>query len=83
MEVPDVKLDNIFKDATFNFMMDIPVVNDIICNKYDNVIDNEEYSFEEVIKSWKEAPISKYYILWRRHMWGYCCLVQKKYCLVV
>ena len=36
MEVPDVKLNNMFKDATFNVMMDMPVVNDIICNKYDN-----------------------------------------------
>ena len=73
MEVPDVKLNNMFKDETFNVLMDMPVVNDIICKKYYNVIGNEAYSFEEVIQSWKEAPISKYNILWRRHMWGYCC----------
>ena len=54
MEAPGGKLNKILKDSTFNFMMDTPVVNDIIHNKDENVIDNETYSFEEVIQNWKE-----------------------------
>ena len=46
MEAPYGKLNKILKDEIFNVMMDMPVVNDIIYNKYDNAIDNETYSFE-------------------------------------
>ena len=45
MEAPDGKLKNILKDATFNVMMDISVVNGIIYNKDENVIDDEAYRF--------------------------------------
>ena len=69
MEAPDGKLKNILKDATFNVMMDISVVNGIIYNKDENVIDNEAYIFEGVIKSWKEAAIRKYYI-WVEETYG-------------
>ena len=69
MEAPGGKLNNILKDTNSNFIIDIPVVNDIIYNKYDNAIDNETYSFEEVIQNWKESPISKYYI-WVEEKYG-------------
>ena len=62
MEGPYAKLNKILKDEIFNVMMDMPVVNDVIYKKYDNAIDNEAYSFEEVIQNWKESLISKYYI---------------------
>ena len=69
MEAPDGKLKNILKDATFNVMMDISVVNGIIYNKDENVIDDEAYRFQGVIKSWKEAAIRKYYI-WVEETYG-------------
>ena len=69
MEALYEKLNKMLKDATFNIMMDMPVVNEIIYNKYENVINNEAYIFEEVIQSWKEAPISKYYI-WVEETYG-------------
>ena len=69
MEALYEKLNNMLKDATFNIMMDMPVVNEIIYNKYENVINNEAYIFEEVIQSWKESPIIKYYI-WVEETYG-------------
>ena len=69
MEAPYAKLNKILKDEIFNVMMDMPVVNDIIYKKYDNAIDNKAYRLEEVIQSWKEAPISKYYI-WVEETYG-------------
>ena len=69
MEAPDGKLNNMLKYATFNVRIDIPVVSDIIYNKYENVIDNEAYISEEVIQRWKESPIKKYYI-WIEETYG-------------
>ena len=69
MEAPDGKLNNMLKYATFNVRIDIPVVSDIIYNKYENVIDNESYISEEVIQRWKESPINKYYI-WIEETYG-------------
>ena len=69
MEAPGGKINKILKDTNSNFMMDIPVVNDIINNKDLNFIDNEAYIFEEAIQNWKESPISKYYI-WVEEKYG-------------
>ena len=41
MEAPGGKINKILKDTNSNFMMDMPVVNDIINNKDLNLIDNE------------------------------------------
>ena len=67
--MPGGKINKILKDTNSNFVMDMPVVNDIIHNKDKNLIENEAYIFEEVIQSWKESPIIKYYI-WVEETYG-------------